>query len=308
MVVFAPQWFNKGGAKTMAALQRNHYIPKLILKNWVTRGPKYSGVHVYDIREGRSYFANANGPSAFPFAIADDLYVTKINGKRATSMETWFSGLEDSLAHLIRQAHARRDDIKIRRSIDSMKIVMALIGLEYRSRYDIQMMQTAVAQSPALKSFISNNPERDVQRIVLENVIHLVTDRAQALGNIEITFLHTAKRFLCSDRPFVPVNAARDRRFVVLTNKCMASYQPSDTGLFRYEHQQAHDDLVDEMNRQIVLHSRDWVVAESAAELNAAIAVQRSDDWAMRKAEDHVATAPLTALTSGWSIKEDGAE
>jgi len=284
----------------MPELRRNHYVPQFMLKHWATQGPKYLGVHCYSIRESRTTFENAKGSGAFSFASGNDLYVPEIEGERATAMEKWFSGLEDTLAVLVKQARAKTDQIRLRKAIDSTKISMALAGLECRSRYDICLMEEAITKTPALREVISNNPERGVRRLVLENIINGVTERAGRLGPIELSFLHTKRRFICSDRPFFN-SPDISHRFVILTDTCMVAYAPSESQ-FRYQHVDATDGFVDEVNKQIAMNARDWLIASDLKQLDQYISVVQSDDWKSRRASDKVELMDIQALTSGWSI------
>ncbi len=287
----------------MPELRRNHYLPKSMLKHWATPGPKYPGVYCYDIRESRQFFANANGGAAFAFAISNDLYVPVINGERAPEMEKWFSSQEDALAGLVKQAHTKKEQITIKKRADTGRIVQALVGLECRSRYDVQRLREALRQEPSLRAVISNNPERDEQRLVLENIINLITERALLLDPIEITFLHTKKRFICSDRPFCN-DPQLDYCFVVLTNTCVAAYTKSRTGEFMYQHKDAHDGLVDEVNKLVALNARDWLIADSQVQLDQYVTVIHSEEWRRQCASEKLEVVLPRALTSSWSIPE----
>lgn len=283
--------------------KRNHYVPQFILRGWVTRGLKYSGVWVYDIREERSFFSNATGAKAFSFAATDDLYVPKIDGKRSASMEKWFGGQESALSKVVREALQKRDILTDRATYDELAaLTFALVGLEHRSRHEIEASTRAVRDDPDLRKIISSNPERDIHRLVLENIINDTTNTVQELGHVEITFFETENSLICSDRPaFLHDEIGH---FVVLTNHCFAVYHTSSAGLFRYRHEQARADFVESVDRALTFAARDWIVADSEQNLNRHIEVIKTSEWKEHVARDHPVVKPVTALTAGWNFRE----
>lgn len=111
----------------MSEFRRNHFVPRFILKNWVTQGHRYEGVYCFDIEEDRSYFASARGKSGLGFAAADDLYIPVVNGDRSTALEKWFSSFEGPLSHVTRQALTRTEELRICEEADAWKLRHPLI-------------------------------------------------------------------------------------------------------------------------------------------------------------------------------------
>lgn len=286
-------------------LKRNHYIPKFMINYWKTKGEKYDGVFVYDIRENKEYFANSNGGNAFPFAIAKDLYVPNINDFRSTGLEEWFSAQESALASFIRQATTRSEQISVNTQADITKLTMAILGLECRSRYNIELLKKYIIQNSEKKSIISNNPERDEHRLILENIIHFVTELTGRFFPIEITFCHTKKNVVLSDRPFINDNKL-EQRFIALTSNCFICYEKSKNNTLSYRHTNVSDGFVDTINKQLLLNARDWIVTKDRTQLMECILVQKSKEWADSKDSDfnNIEVIPVEKMTSSWSIKE----
>src|SRR5438128_1743548 len=110
----------------MADHKRNHFIPRFMLDYWSTKpvGRNYAGVWVYEFARKRKYFANGQGPSAYSFAVSEDLYVPRVTGERVTAQEHWHGSLEGRLAALARQVHQRVDPLQLQQD-DVFKIPMA---------------------------------------------------------------------------------------------------------------------------------------------------------------------------------------
>lgn len=289
----------------MPEFKRNHHVPRFMLNAWSSQGAKYRGTWVYDIREGKKHFSAADGGSAFSFAIDNDLYVPRFEGERATAMERWFGKLEDSLSRLVRQAHDGSEEIKAKTQAEWIAATMGLFGLEHRSRYNVEKLKAAIEADAELRAFVAADAERSSHHLVLENIIHNVTEMAGLFNPIELIFEHTGKfRLICGDRPFFN-NEGLDHRFVVLTNTCLAAYRRSPTARPQYVHADATPDFVAQLNQQIALNARDWIVAETEKQLDEYIEIVRSDAWKKRTESDKIEKVPLKTLQSGWTIPPD---
>jgi hypothetical protein len=292
----------------MSELRKNHYIPRFILNSWASDGPRYRGVWVYEIEKARKYFSAATGGSAYSFAIDLDLYVPMLLGERATAMERWFSKLEGSLATLIRQAGARSDEIKAATQGEWIAATMGLFGLEARSKFNVQHIRSRIESDPEVRAFLADNPDKTAHQLVLENIIHYVSESASEFNPIEIEFLHSAsQKLIYSDRPFFN-SRHLPHRFVALTSTCFAGYQRSPSGFARYRHNDANQDLIATLNREIALNARSWIVAQSEAQLDTSISVVTSDAWKTRANSDRVELVPLKRIAASWSIPPDARE
>lgn len=81
--------------------KNNHYIPKCLLKRWVTNNGVYDGVHCLDLRAKKIEFGSANGKSAYSFASLDNLYILDGDSEKKENLENWLSGLENSISLFI---------------------------------------------------------------------------------------------------------------------------------------------------------------------------------------------------------------
>ncbi len=140
----------------MADYKRNHTIPEFMIRFWATMPdveywttrpgvPPYEGVWVYDIAKKRSSFVGGD----FKFAVRNDVYVPKIDDERAVSVEQWLGELENELAKLARQLHARTEPVTIKNHTDAVKALMALFSLECRSPHNIAGAAEALEQDRA---------------------------------------------------------------------------------------------------------------------------------------------------------------
>lgn len=286
----------------MAALKKNHFIPKSVLKYWVDPKTPHQGVHVYDIIKKRVYVSTGTGSTPFSFAIGRDLYVHTASGTRAVGLEKWFSGLESSLASLARQAHGHVEEIKLGVLANWTKALMAVLSFECRSPYVIRKMEKVLEDNQALREIISPDATRPIQQQVLENIIHQVSERLVAVSPVELTFLHApaGHSWLVSDRPYF--NDSRlPQRFVVLTNKVLVVYERGNSALM-YQHQTASVDFNATINRQLAVHAREWLAADSRQLLDEFVPVIGSDEWVQSVAAETVDVDPVRYLTSSWTI------
>jgi Protein of unknown function (DUF4238) len=284
----------------MAEYQRNHTIPRSILEFWVD--PLRKGVHVHDIRNKRSYVSGGHGSSRFSFAFVNDLHIPVENGRRLVGLEKWFGELEASLVHFARQAHAKKVPIVFNRNVDVTKTVMALLGIECRSRYNIEMIQRALEKNEALRHLLSGSDTSTAKKTTLENLIQLVTEQVEYVTPPEFFIFHApkGKSWLISDRPFFKFNIGF--RAVVLTNKVIVAYRRSEDDALKHAYFDVDDDKVDDFNKEIALNARDWIVAENSELLADYATVTKTDEWEQRKAEDHIASLPIKFSTSGFAI------
>jgi len=286
----------------VAESKKNHFIPKSLLKYWIDPKAPHQGVHVYDIVKKRVYVSTGAGSTPFSFAIGRDLYVHTAKGTRAIGLEKWFSGLESSLASLARQAHAQADEIKLGVLANWTKALMAVLGLECRSPYVIRKMEKALQENPALREIISPDATRPIQQQVLENIIHQVSERVEAVTPVELTFLHAPEggSWLVSDRPYF--NDGRlAHRFVVLTNKVLLVYTRSESAL-QYQHQTATRDFYATINHQLAVHAREWLAADARSLLDEYVPVVGSEEWLQSVASETVDVDAVRYLTSSWTI------
>lgn len=276
-----------------------------MLQYWVDSDTPHKGVHVYDIRSKRSYISTGLGAKAFSFAIVDDLHIPIVNGKRAVGMEKWFSALEGPLSTFIRQAHARKKPLTFQPPEKYTRTLMALLGLECRSRYNLALIQRELEHNDSLTKALDDGRESAPKTVVLENLVHAVSEKLAYICPTELNIVHAprGRSWITCDRPFITsANNLTGFRHVVLTNKVLLSYRRSEDGTDNYSYSDATVDFADLINNEVALTARDWLVADSPRLLAKYAALTQTDEWHRRVAEDQLSFLPIKHLTTGWAI------
>ena len=284
----------------MSEYKKNHTIPKFMLEYWSDKGSAFQGVHVYDINTKRYYISTGIGKKPFSFAITKDLYIHNSYSKRAVGLEKWFSQQENSLSLLIKQAH-NKEAIKITSTFALTGILMGLTSLEYRSNYDINKILKAIENNKTLREQISASPLRPPEQLVLENIIHLVTEQHLEFIPTEMVFGFPPNNnnWVISDRPFFNDNNF-EYRFVVLTNKLILGYRRSKA--FTYNYIDFNEEFHEFFNKLIALNAREWLVAYSEREIKKYSSIYQTDEWKQKVINDKIIFKPIKYLSSGWTI------
>ena len=284
----------------MPEYKKNHTIPRFMLEYWIDVNTEHKGVHVYDVNSQRYYISTSQGRKAFSFAIINNLYIHDSYNKRAVGLEKWFSQQEQALSTLISQAH-KRQTIQPISSMESTKLLMALTGLEYRSNYVLKKLLEAIENNEIDREKISANPERPSKQLLLENIVHLVTEQHLKFIPTEmfIAFAPENCNFLLSDRPFINYEEL-EYRFVVLTNKIVLGYRRSTQDTIDYI--DLRKDFFELINEKIAFNAREWLIACSEKELKKYSTVFNTKDWEQSVKEDKVIFKPIKFLCGGWTI------
>ena len=172
----------------MAEYKKNHYIPKVVLKNWVTKGPSYEGIFVYEIETKKNMFSAAKGSSGFSFAIANDLYVPVLKGKRIVDAEKWLSGLEDALGAIL-PIVISGNDIKYEKQMVAVKFLMGLLSLQYRSEYVLSKFREAVEKDAEVQTFLNVHSNRTVDQVIVENIVNSVEETMKSITPTKMRIL-----------------------------------------------------------------------------------------------------------------------
>lgn len=288
----------------MAEYKQNHTIPKALLKYWIDPSLQHQSVHVYDIREQRSYQSTGRKPKPFSFAIVNDLHVPLICGARTVSLEKWFSNLEGALMTFVRLAHARERPIATSLN-ERVRTLMGLLGLGCRSRYDLIKIQEELAANGDLLSKLNSGDGTPAKQSGLENLINAITEQAGCIQPTEFRILHAPadKSWIMVDRPCVYAGA-KDSRIVVLTNKVVLWYVKSQGMEDTCEHAIADAGHVDKLNYDFAMNSREWIVADSKTTLQRYAAITQTDKWRHQLIEDQLTYLPFEHLTCGFRITQ----
>ena len=281
----------------------NHFVPQMLLRHWLVEQDGFRGVHVHVVKEGVSRFERVGKRARKPyrFAAVPDLYVPVVEGERATSLEAgWLQGQERLLASVIGQAE-RRGRMTFQRARDVTVFKMALFCLEHRSPSEIHRLEAFLESHPDLRERVTANPERSTRQIVLENLIHIVTEMANRHPFLRVTFLHsTGPTFVIGDRPYF--RADDDGGFVVLTRKLAVNYLPSPDHQDEFNHRDIPPALVDHFNGLVARQAREWLVADSPERLQEYASVFSTDEWKRAWEESRIDMLRPLALSTGWSI------
>ena len=282
--------------------KHNHFIPRFMIKYWSDPQTPHKGVHVYDIGKHRAYVSAGDGRRPYSFAIADDLYVHCADGPRAVGLERWFSGLESALAPLVRQIHDRKDPIVCPTSTAWTRVLMAILGLECRSPYNLQMIQKKLSSDDDLRRILDPDAVAPAEQQVLENIVHQVSDKVSEYTPTEMLFMvaPASRSWVLCDRPHFHAPASR-YRYVVLTSKIVLRFKKSED-VHNYEYVEVTPGDFDAFNHEIALQARAWLVADSPSNLAKFGAVVKSAEWEERVAADHITYEPIRNLRSGWRI------
>jgi hypothetical protein len=270
---------------------------------WATRPkvPPYRGVWTYDIAKKKTSFDGGD----FNFAVEKDAYVPRIDDQRATAVEEWLSDLETSLAALARKVHDRVEALEIRSHSDAVNAVKAMFSLQCRSAYNLAACVAALQEDPSLVDVLGGEPGQSLKQVALQNLIHLITERAAAYGSLRLTFLHAPKGgvLLCDRptfaRPSLPT-------FIALTNRVVAAIDEGEPKLtFEYQYRDLSDDFLHTLNEEFAMEARAWIVAESPTTLSRYVAVVESDKWRKYAASEKPVIEPLRYLTTGFKITKE---
>jgi len=249
--------------------KHNHYIPRFILNSWCIEGHNYNGVHVYEILKQKKTFSDCKGKKGYSFALIDNMYIPVINDKRATSVEKWFQSHEYNLSYLINSID--NDKIGNANITDEnfIKIIKAIIGLEYRSGYVLDKTRKEILSLNILKD------NYDIKKATLENMIDTITEITYGFlpAHVMITHLRN-KELLLSDRPVVD---GGDFKIAAVGRKLMVQIFKSSYPLIMFKKEDP--DFVDVINECIVKNARNWLVAGSKDLLNKYIPFFKTNEY-----------------------------
>ena len=285
----------------MTEYKKNHYIPKVILKHWITKGLKYDGVHVYDIEKQAFSFSSANGSSGFSFAIVNNLYVPILEGERVVSAEKWLSGLEAEIGKTLPQI-VTGGDIRYDSLLSATKFIMGLLSLEFRSEYLLKKFKEAIDADSKIQEFVGKKDGRTTDQIVVENIVNSVDEHFRRLSPIQIiVFQTTTSEFVLSDRPVLDESYV-GQRIIVLTPQIAISITQGHQQ-FEYKYVTAQDDLVHSINEFITVNARSWIAAKSDVSLKKYQPLIGSERWIKAKDSEKIEVHPFELLSAGWEFK-----
>ena len=274
-----------------------------MIKNWERIKDDFRGVFVFLINDGQAKFWRSNKRKPYLFAVAEDLYVPVIMGSRITEMEAgWLADQERALARIVEKAHRKENPFSEISSMELTRVEMSLFALELRSRYELEMIRSFVEENDHIRDIISANPERETQRLVLENLIHYVTELHGNHVPLSFIFLHTKNtKFILTDRPSIVVDGIG--RFLILSDRLAVQYSKSE-GTPSVEHQDIENDFVSLINKMLSIKARDWIVADNEQTIQECIAINSSSEADENRATERCEITKPESLLSGFSFRE----
>jgi len=251
----------------MPEKKNNHYIPRLILKNWITtNSDKRKGVHVLDTVKNKRYFSSSEGKRGFSFAIGNDLYVPKIEGKRRVELEDWFGGLEATLAKTIVKLRSDKKESLFNSEQEMTKFVLALFSFRHRTKYVIDKHRKYLDENPDKLKLISGRADDNKELILLENIVNATKHDTIKLANFEIVVMKSkGTSLIMGDMPFLE-NVVNGFNFLPITNKIFIAFRSTSEKSF-YNVEEPGDELIESLNFAIASNSRYWIVADNISQI-----------------------------------------
>lgn len=287
------------------AKKKNHEVTKGLLKRWRNREEK---LWAFDIRsqeiEARSLDAT--------FAIEDYLYVPSMDGQPTDATEEWFSGAENELAILLQRISA----MNYEKPMDSKKlflILLALMGLSYRSSYEINKIMAAIESDKSLSEKLGidlSTPEQRKQ-FAIENMINIITQRTELFCKGSVTIIvETKTKLLICDRPGADEGFVKNGMFFLPLGPNEYVFMDATTqgaALIRGAVfiQSNCEQLVHSINQQTISRARKWIVAQTREELEAIVSQLTIESVAGREANDSPEFRALTEAerNQAWRLK-----
>lgn len=286
----------------MAEYKKNHYIPKVILKNWVTQGPTYDGINAFDIETKKIIFSAAKGSSGFSFAIANDLYVPILDGERIVDAEKWLSGLEGAIGAILPNIISGKD-IQYPNHMDAVKFLMGLLSLQYRSEYDLSKFRDAVAGDAEVQKFLGLHLDRTVDQVVVENIVNSVGETMRSITPTKMRiFQPSSGEFIITDRPVIPENYVGERIIVVAPKVAIALSKGVPP--FGYQYVPIDESMVETINDLLATQARSWIAGGSQTIVQKYAAVVGSEKWTKMRDSEKVHMIPFEQLSQGWEFKK----
>jgi hypothetical protein len=243
--------------------KNNHYAPQSLLRKWQTFEGRRWGVHVYDLIKNKYSFSCASGSGAFSFASKNYLYVPEVKGARKSNVEDWFCEIESTLASAIKRIEKDDQTYLFRETDDLMKFIFAIISFKHRNEYNLNSIRKKLDGNKDLQFKVSGIPNRDLNLIVLENMVNACYEDFYKYSQFELIIFSTSddKSLIYCDRPFIE-DVVDGYSFLPLTNKKFIAIRPT-LHQSTYTSEKSSDQFTDSINFAIAGQSRYWIMADS---------------------------------------------
>ena len=248
-------------------------------------------------------FSAAKGSSGFSFAIANDLYVPVLKGKRIVDAEKWLSGLEDALGAIL-PIVISGNDIKYEKQMVAVKFLMGLLSLQYRSEYVLSKFREAVEKDAEVQTFLNVHSNRTVDQVIVENIVNSVEETMKSITPTKMRILQPRSgEFIITDHPVIPEDYVGERIIVVAPKVAIALSKGLPS--FGYQYVPIDESLVGRINDLLATQARSWIAGSSKAIVQKYAAVVGTEKWNKMKNSEKVHTIPFKQLLQGWEFKQN---
>src|SRR5688572_10452790 len=188
----------------MPKQKNNHITPKCLIRQWLTKKEKLSGVHIYESKAKRQYFSSDGGRRAFSFAIEKYYYVPQHKSKRIYHLENWLADIEGTLSTFIRALLNNVTGPILPTKTEYHKLLLALFSMNTRSKFDIEAIKKYMRKNPDIKAIVEMEKNRDIEIAALENMMNSTIELALGYDQCEIVVCkNNSGELVLGDRPFL---------------------------------------------------------------------------------------------------------
>jgi hypothetical protein len=175
--------------------------------------------------------------------------------------------MESLLTTVVKKLNVGTEDILVPTREDATKLLMGLFSLRHRTESAINSIRKYITNNPDIRKKMNVSEDRDINLVVLENMIHATTHDAIEYSNCHITvFRNYSSEFIIGDQPFLGDIMNNDVHFVVLSPNFFVSIQKSSSGAY-FSYSDIPSEFTNSMNEQIARHARKWIVAKDKTTL-----------------------------------------
>lgn len=250
----------------MPKFKRNHYIPKVLLKNWIVNNEGRLGVHVFETAKYKSHFSTSNGRKPFSFAISNDLYIPKVNDIRYVGLEKYFSNLEDTFGRATKILLSN-DNVPLFTSSNEISIFLrALLAFRHRTKHVIESNQIFLENNLNERNLILRGRAVDQKILLIENIVNAINHEAAEYNHIEFVISKPDSGcYILGDMPIL-TKVVDNFSFIPIAKRSLLAFRPSEVGS-TYKRINGGIDLVNSINEAIAASAKKWIIAESTEQL-----------------------------------------
>jgi len=280
------------------AKRKNHEVSRFYLKRWANDGK----IWMFDIEtqtiEERS--------SEATFAIQNYLYVPEIDGRRDDSVEEWFGYAENQLAVYLQRLD-KREVGKPVKGEQYMGIVFALVGLGYRSGYELKKIEQMLGADENLRKQMEVSDDDNLHVIAVENLINIVTRQAESYLQMGMGIIYgLANPLITCERPGFDGVAKGVSSYQIPLGPyefaMIDEHRP--TPMISLNEVAGTKEFVDTANDFTIKRARKWVVANSREVLEKIAPMLTKEKVEERASKDNLIFTPLSEeeRENGWSL------